>query len=450
VANKKVSPLTDTEIKQAKAKDKEYTMSDGNGLQLVIKTDGRKIWEVRYTIDGKAKQTTIGSYPETPLATSKKIDEDGQEITIIGARQKRDEIKAKVSNGINPIQERKELKAIVKLEEEKIEALNLSQFHLITYEWLSSLKNADITATKRKRAFERDIFPHLCTYDENHIITSSKPIGEIKHGELLKIITEKGKATAETANRLFTDCNRLWTYAVSHDYLDINITHKIDKSNVPKGEKTNLPKITDEKILGELLRAVDVYKGDGGVIVRNLLRFVPLVPLRADNLCKLKWENVDFENAVITIPRSDMKVKNKNLPDFSIPLPYQAVSILKEMKEITGWGKWVFHGSRDLKNHVNKVSGSRALGRMGFNDEVNGRKQTLHSFRGTFASLARTHQKEHGATFETMEAVLDHQESSKVVRAYTHKADYTEQMRELLQWWADYLDEVKKKDIKQL
>ncbi|MCL4431948.1 MAG: integrase arm-type DNA-binding domain-containing protein [Epsilonproteobacteria bacterium] len=428
MANKKITPLTDTEIKNAKPKDKEYTISDGNGLQLNIKPDGRKVWEIRYTIDGKAKKTTGGTYPA---------------VTLAKARAKRDELKSKVINGIDPIKEKKEIKAIIQEKEMEAQTTLTTQFHLITYEWLSTLKSAEVTATKRKRAFERDIFPSFCTYDENHIITSSKQISEITHGELLKIITKKGEATPETASRLFTDCNRLWTYAVSHDYLDINITHKIDKSNVPKGEKTNLPKITDAKILGELLRAIDVYKGDGGVIVRNLLRFVTLLPLRADNLCKLKWEQVDFEKAILTIPRSEMKVKNKNLPDFVLPLPHQAIAILKEIKEITGWGKWVFHGSRSIKNHINKESGSRALGRMGFNDEVNGRKQTLHSFRGTFASLARTHHKEHGATFETMESVLDHQEGNKVVRAYTHKADYTEQMRELLQWWADYLDEVK-------
>lgn len=428
MANRKVSPLTDTEIKSAKPRDKEYSLPDGNGLQLIIKPDGRKIWEIRYTIDGKAKKTTGGTYPA---------------VSLKDARAKRDELKSKVLNGIDPIKEKKEIKAIIQEKEMEAQTTLNTQFHLITYKWLSTLKSADITATKRKRAFERDIFPHFCKYDENHVITSSKQISEITHGELLKIITEKGKATPETASRLFVDCNRLWTYAVSHEYIDLNITLRIDKSVVPKGEKTNYAKITDEKILGELLRSIDTYKGDGGVIVKNVLRFVSLLPLRADNLCKLKWESVNFEKAIITIPRSEMKVKNKNLSDFILPLPHQAISILKEIKEITGWGQWVFHGSRNMKNHVNKVSASRALGRMGFNDEVNGRKQTLHSFRGTFASLARTHHKEHGATFETMEAVLDHQEGNKVVRAYTHKADYTEQMRELLQWWADYLDEVK-------
>lgn len=430
MANRRVSPLTDTEIKNAKPRDKEYSLPDGNGLQLIIKPDGRKIWEIRYTIDGKPKKTTAGSYPS---------------VTLAKVRLKRDELKSKVHNGIDPIQEKKEIKATIEAKEiENQTALN-TQFHKITYEWLSTLKSAEITATKRKRAFERDIFPHLCTYDENHVITSSKQISEITHGELLKIITDKGKSTAETANRLFVDCNRLWTYAVSHDYLDINITHKIDKSVVPRGEKINLAKITDEKILGELIRAIDDYKGDGGVIVRNLLRFVSLLPLRADNLCTLKWENVDFEKAIITIPRSEMKVKNKNLPNFVMPLPYQAINILKEVKEFTGWGQWVFHGFKDINSHVNRESGNKALRIMGFIDEANGRKQTLHSFRGTFRSLSETYATKHNASFEVRERCLDHHEKKEAVRAYTHKADYTEQMRGLLQWWADYLDEVKSK-----
>lgn len=430
MANKKVTPLTDTAIKTAKPREKEYTLPDGNGLQLVIKTDGRKVWEVRYTISGKPKQTTIGTYPA---------------VSLKDARDKRDELKSKVLNGIDPIQEKKEIKATIEAKEVEAQTTLATQFHLITYEWLSTLKSAEITATKRKRAFERDIFPHLCTYDENHIITSSKQLSEITHGELLKIITEKGKATPETANRLFVDCNRLWTYAVSHDYLDVNITHKIDKSTVPRGEKINLAKITDEKILGELIRAIDDYKGDGGVIVRNLLRFVSLLPLRADNLCKLKWENVDFEKAIITIPRSEMKVKNKNLSDFIMPLPHQAIAILKELQPLTGWGQWVFHGLKNTNSHVNNESGNKALRIMGFIDEASGRKQTLHSFRGTFRSLSETYATDHNVSFEVRERCLDHHEKKEAVRAYIHKADYTDQMRILFQWWADYLDAVKSK-----
>lgn len=426
MANKKITPLTDTEIKNAKPKDKEYTLPDGNGLQLNIKPDGRKVWEIRYTVEGKAKKTTGGTYPA---------------VTLAKARSKRDELKAKVSDGIDPIQEKRERKAIIEAKETEKQSLLDGQFHRVAYGWLDTLVNDETTKTKRKRAFERDIFPFLCTYDANKNIISSKHIGEIEHPELLKIIIAKEATAPETARRLLTDCGRLWLYAISHGHASFNITANISKKDtLKKHVKTNYAKITDKTILGELLRAIDSYNG---VIIKNVLRFVSIIPLRADNLCKLKWSYVYFDKSIITIPRSEMKVKDKNMPDFVLPLPHQAIAVLKEIKEITGFGVWVFHGISQPLTHVGKESANKALRGMGFVDEVNGRKQTLHSFRGTFRSLCETHAQKHGATFQTMERVLDHQEPNQAIRAYTHMADYTEQMRELLQWWADYLDEVK-------
>lgn len=427
MANARVEPLGNEQIKEATSKDKDYTLSDGNGLQLVIKTDGRKIWEIRYTVDGKAKKTTGGNYPI---------------VSIDEARLKRDLFKSKVAEGIDPIQEKKELKRIMNAKKDEAIALEASQIHLVTYKWLSTHKCAEGTTVRRKRAFERDLFPHWCEYDKFHHVTASKRMGDITHGELMRIITDKGIGTPETANRLFADCVRLWTYAVSHDYIDINITHKIDKSNIPKQEKKNYAKITDPKMLGELMRAIDTYQGNG-VIVRNLLRFVALIPLRADNVCGLKWDYVDFDNNFITIPRHEMKTKNKNLPDFKMPLPLQAVAILKEVHKFTGWGVWVFHSLRDIHQSISRESANKALRVMGFTDEAKGRKQTLHSFRGTFRSLSETYATQHKASFEVREMCLDHHEKRESVRAYTHRADYTEQMLPLLQWWADYLDGVK-------
>lgn len=427
MGKKKVKPLCDTEIKNAKSKDKKYTLSDGNGLQLLIKPDGKKIWEVRYTLNGKPKATTIGNYPL---------------VTLAEARERRNTFKAKIANGIDPIQEKKQIKALIEEKKLENEALHSGQFHLVAYGWLDTLTNDETTTKKRRRAFERDIFPSLCEYDKQHAIVSSRHINTITHGELLRIINEKEKTAAETARRLLADCNRLWLYAISHGHASFNITTNISKKDaLKKPVKNHYPKITDKKILGELLRAIDEYKGS--VIVRNVLRLVSIIPLRADNLCKLRWNNIDFDKAIITIKRSEMKVKNKTLPDFVLPLPKQAIAILKETQEMTGWGEWVFHGVTNFKTHIGLESANKALRLMGFIDEVNGRKQTLHSFRGTFRSLSETHAREHGASFETMEKVLDHQEANQAVRAYTHKADYTEQMRELLQWWANFLDEIK-------
>ncbi len=425
---RKAIPLTDTEIKKAKPADKDYKLFDGGGLFMLVKTNGGKLWRLKYSFEGKEKLLSLGTYPTTSL---------------LEARAKRDEHKKEIAKGIDPSAERKEIKTNIEIQKIENEALKNGQFHLVAYGWLDTLTNDETTMKKRRRAFERDIFPYLCEYDKQHAIVSSKHIGAITHGELLRIINEKEKTAAETARRLLTDCNRLWLYAISHGHASFNIITNISKKDaLKKPVKNHYPKITDQKILGELLRAIEDYKGS--IIVRNMLRFVSIIPLRADNLCKLKWESVDFDKETITIKRSEMKVKNKTLPDFVLPLPKQAIAILKEVHATTGWGEWVFHGVTNFKTHIGLESANKALRLMGFVDEINGRKQTLHSFRGTFRSLSETYAREHGASFETMEKVLDHQEANQAVRAYTHKADYTEQMRELLQWWADFLDKTKK------
>jgi integrase len=358
----------------------------------------------------------------------------------------RDEYKSKSYAGIDPIDERKKAKEIIAEKIADNQAMSEGQFHKVAYGWLNSLTNAESTHKKRLISFENDIFPSFCTYDKHKHIVSSKHIKDITHPELLKVLLEKEKMAPVVANRRFIDCKRLWRYAINHGHTEINVPDRISADAFKKHEVKHRPKITDERVLGEMLRAMDSYKGEGGIIVRNVLRLTALTMLRIGNLATLKWDNIHLKKGVIIIKRSEMKVKDKNLPDFVLPLSRQAIEILQETKELTGWGEWVFHGIKDSRYHVNKESGNKALRKMGFTDESSGRKQTLHSFRGTYASLARTHHKDHGAVFEALERVLDHQEGNQVVRAYAHMADYTEQMRELLQWWADFLDELKVRD----
>ncbi len=418
--------LTDTAIKGTKIKEKDYLLPDGGGLYLNIKTIGTKVWTIRYSINGKAKKTTLGNYPTVTLAL---------------ARTKRDEFMALVAQSIDPIENKKTQKQVKKIQEEFENIQIAGQFHLVVYRWLDAIKNKydEKTHTKRVRAFERDILPHFSEYDENRNITRSKHISQITHSDLLAVIQEKEKTAAETAHRLLTDCNRVWLFAISENHATFNITANISKQDaLQKHHKKHYPKITDEKILSELLNSIDAYHGQA--ITRQALRLVCYLPLRAENLCALKWEWVDFEKEIITIPRVEMKIKNKNLPDFKLPIPHQAIEILKETQKLTGWGVWVFHGVTNFQVHLGKETLNKALRLMGFNDEAAGRKQTTHSFRGTFRSLTETYAQMHGVSFEAREAALDHQEAKGAVRAYTHKADYTEQIKPLMQWWADYLD----------
>ena len=268
MAKRAVAPLTDTQIKNAKSKDKDYLLADGNGLYLNIKIIGTKVWTVRYTVESTPKKTTIGNYPS---------------VTLQQAREKAKEYQAKAKRGINPTIERKELKHI-ELE------IKEGQFHLVAYGWLKIMetKTGDRTHKKRVSAFERDIFPTFCSYDKDRKIRNSKHIKDITHKELLKCIKDKEQSAPETAHRLLADCSRLWLYAVSNGHADFNITANISKDALVKNSVKHIPKITDEKILGELLRAIDRYSGSK--ITRNALRFVSILPLRRERLAQLKWE----------------------------------------------------------------------------------------------------------------------------------------------------------------
>lgn len=420
---KKVTPLSDTTLRAVKPKEKDYKLFDGDGLYLFVKKTGAKLWRMKYynPITKKENSISFGAYPQ---------------ITLQEARTARDKARKQLKEGTDPMEERKGSDEETKKEIE----LQKSQIHLVFYEWASKLENKESVIQKKIRLFETALFPYFCTYDKNHQITSSRQIKEITHNEILKAVDEKKKTANETSRRLLGDCRTLWNYAIAYGYTDRNIIDIIPKSEKPKKITNNYPKITDEKILANLIRDSENYKGHP--IIRNALRLIPYVMLRAENLTTLKWEYVDFEKKMITIPRSQMKVKDKNLPDFRIPLTDKAVQILNDIKPFTGWSEWVFHAINKSNNPLNPASINKALKIMGYNDEAKGTKQTIHSFRGTFRSLSDTHLQEHNMPFEIRERCLDHNESNSVVRAYTHKADYTRQMRELLEWWERYLEKI--------
>jgi integrase len=164
------------------------------------------------------------------------------------------------------------------------------------------------------------------------------------------------------------------------------------------------------------------------------------IPLRAENLCTLKWSQIDFDKKLMTIPRNQMKLKNPNYEDFKMPLSDEVISILKEQKRElilhTNNQDYVFLGF-DNNTHINKESPNKALKIMEFNRE--GRKIRLHGFRGTFRSMIDTLDTKGQFTYEVKERALDHHEKSKVVRAYSHKGDYFEQLQELMTYWSNFI-----------
>ena len=399
-------PLNDNQVKKAKPKEKAYTLADGQGLQILITPDGRKAWEFIYLSPTlhKRRKSTFGTYPN---------------VTLANARAKRDEWQNLIKQDIDPIDNKREEKAEIKLQKE-------SNFINVVDLWFQSQESRIVHSTfkKKKALFDTTVIPVL----------KHKSIAEIKHDELVQIIKLKAIQTPETAKRLLGYFHDLWQFACTHGYCEHNIVPNIHaKSVLPKIVKKNYACITDPTILKQLVNSIYAYGGH--ISTKNALKLVLHVPLRAGNLVSLKWSFVDFDTATITIPRQEMKAKSGD--DFIIPLSDEAIAILKEQYLFTSHKEYVFVADNGL--HIDEVTPSRALQRMGFNNEALGNKQRLHSFRSTFRSLVDTHQMEHRCSYEAKEKVLDHVVGSGVERAYTQKAVYVEEMRLLLNWWSGYV-----------
>lgn len=402
-----INLLQDITIKKAKPKEKDYYLNDGGGLRIKIKTNSNKVWEYRYTFNSKRKLTTFKSYPIT---------------TLVNARKKRDEYLDLLANGIDPIAKNKEAKK-EKIIDTKGMFLNVAD------EWLQREKKRlrESTYKGKVRVFENDVYPLL----------KNKHMSEIEISDIIKILEIKQLQAREVASKIFNYLDNLFRYAVLKEYCSRNLLSDIRKADVIEPKKVrHYPKITDEKILRELRDAIYTYKGS--LILRNVLKLVLHIPLRAENLCNLKWSYINFNEKSLTIPRELMKVKDENLEDFKIYLTDEVMNIFYDQKPFTEHQQYVFLG-RDNRSSINNESPNKALKILGFNDEEMGRKIRLHGFRGTFRSMIDTLDIDNKFSFELKERVLDHHEANTTVRAYNHKANYFEQFKPLMNFWSDYI-----------
>ena len=404
--------LKDKEIKEAKAKEKLYFFNDGGGLRLAVKPNGTKLWEFRFTINSKRNVTTFKTYPT---------------VTLEQARRKRDEYQKLINDGINPIEYFKQLK------EENILDKN-GMFLNISFEWLKKeeARTSPNTHINKVRAFEKDINPYL----------KNKHIKEVVIKDVVKILEVKLLQSHDVATKIFSYLDSLFRYSVYKGYCNRNILNDIKRGDIiPSKKYRHYSKITDIDKFKELVNSIYTYNGSHSV--RGALKLVLHLPFRAENVCNLKWEYVDFEKKVITIPRSEMKIKDINLDDFKLPMSEEVENILRDQYEISGYQEWVFLGTNN-RSPINSESPNKALKIMGFNDEANGKKITLHGFRGTCRSLLDTLDTENKFSFEAKEKLLDHHNNSKVVRAYTNKSDYFEHIKPIVYFWSDFVLNLRK------
>jgi integrase len=387
-------PLSDTAIRNAKAKDTPYKLADEKGLYALINQAG-KYWRFDYRFEGKRKTLAFGVYPDVPLKD---------------AREKRDEARRKIAAGIDPGAERKATKTA---QAETFEAIAREWFEKVSRTWTAG--HAENVLTR----LEQNIFPWL----------GARPIRDITAPDLLTALrrTEE-RGAPETARRLRQTCGQILAYGIATGRNDRNPASDLRGALPPASKKKHHASITEPKAIGGLLRAIESYQG--GLVTKAALKLAPLVFVRPGELRGAEWSEFNLEAAEWRIHAERMKMREQHI----VPLSRQAVAILRELHPLTGNGRFLFPGERTRERPMSNNTILGALRRMGYaKDEMTG-----HGFR----SMASTLLNEQGWHRDAIERQLAHSERDAVRAAYNY-AEHLPERRKMMQAWADYLDGLK-------
>ncbi len=389
--------LTATSIKNARAVDKPLKLFDGGGLYLLVNPNGSRWWRFKYRYLGKEKLLSFGTYPD---------------ISLKDARDRRDEARKQLAAGIDPGEHRKAMKTTLAFRGE-------NSFEIVAREWFAKYSPnwAAGHSDKIIRRLERDIFPWL----------GGRPIAEITAPDLLATLRRiESRGAIETAHRAQQNCSQVFRYAVATGRAERDSTADLRGALTPVKERHHAS-ITDPKRVGELMRAIDGYRGS--FITKCALRLAPLVFVRPGELRKAEWVEFDLDGAEWRIPAARMKAREQHI----VPLAKQAVAILQDLHALTGDKQHVFPGVRTNGRAMSENTVNAALRRLGYaKDEMTG-----HGFR----SMASTLLNEQGWHRDAIERQLAHAERNNVRAAYNF-AEHLPERRKMMQAWADYLDKL--------
>ncbi|PMQ03716.1 Prophage CP4-57 integrase [Dyella sp. AD56] len=396
--------LTDTTIRKTKPKATPLKLSDGGGMHLLLKPDGSRYWRLSYRFAGKQKTLALGVYPT---------------VTLADARQRREDARRLLANGVDPGAERKARKAQLTV----TIAIEADTFEKVARDWMAWRdkrgETAETTANKDRWRLESYLFPHI----------GLRPISEITAIELrdvLRLVEETGKR--ETASRTKITAGQVFRWAVLEGRTHTDLTASL-RGLFTTPKPTHRAAITDPLKIGELLRSFEEFSGQ--FTTQCALKLAPLVFVRPGELRKAEWSEFDLENAIWRIPGERMKMKAPHV----VPLSTQAIDVLRELVPLTGNGRFVFPGVRTTSRPMSENTINVALRRLGYGKE----EMTGHGFR----SMAASRLNEMGWNADAIERQLAHAESNKVRAAYTHAAQYLEERTRMMQAWADYLQSLK-------
>ncbi|TKI06524.1 tyrosine-type recombinase/integrase [Martelella alba] len=399
--------LSDAKIRTLKPSDKLFKVSDSHGLYLLVKPGGSRHWYLKYRINGKESRIALGAYPA---------------VSLSDARQQREGIRKMLALNINPVQQRAVERGACTPEK---------KFKTVALAWHKSNKKwSQNTADRLLASLNNHVFPVV-----GHLsVAELKPRHFI---DLLKGIEEKG--LLEVASRTRQHLNNIMRHAVHQGLIDTNPAANLDGVTTPPVRR-HYPALPLER-LPELLERIEGYN-QGRELTRLAVLLTLHVFIRSSELRFARWSEIDFRNRVWTIPATREAIAGvrysgrgaKMRTPHIVPLSEQAVTILKQVKDISGEYELVFPGDHNPYKPMCENTVNKALRLMGYDTK---KDICGHGFRAMACSALM----ESGLwSQDAVERQMSHQERNTVRLAYIHKAEHLQARKAMMQWWSDYLD----------
>ena len=405
--------LTDIKVRTAKPTDKQYKLTDGSGMHLLVHPNGSKYWRLQYRFDGKQKMLALGVYPDVSLAD---------------ARTRRDDARNLLANNIDPGDKKKS---------DKIEQEEARTFEQLAVEWHATNKKWSEEHSRRVlKSLEDNLFPAI----------GKRNIADLKTRDLLapiKAVELSGRL--EVASRLQQRTTAIVRYAVQSGLLDYNPAQEMVGA-VASSNRQHRPALQLKRI-PELLRRIDSYTGRP--LTRLAVELTLLVFIRSSELRFARWSESDFETSMWTIPAEREAIDgvkhsqrgSKMRTPHLVPLSHQALAILKDVYKLSGDRDFVFIGDHDHRKPMSENTVNKALRVMGYDTKV---EVCGHGFR----TMACSSLIESGLwSRDAVERQMSHMERNSVRAAYIHKAEHLDERRLMLQWWADFLDANRESEV---
>jgi integrase len=395
--------LTDLHIKRAAPQLKDIWLTDEKGLRLLIKPNGSRYWRLRYRFAGKQKTLALGIYPD---------------VSLKQARLDRDAARQLLFQNIDPSEVKKEKKL-----QNSLHDLNL--FSVLAKEWWENQKGT-WTQDHSNRVWIR-------LRDNSFDLLDKKPIGQIVPKDVIAVTKKIEKRDAlDVARRVLQDVRRVFRYGVQIGRLKINPA--IELQDVIKTRKTKHRPSMQNQELGGFLVELAGYSEKGRDLTRLATQMLVYTFVRSGELRGARWSEFDFANQLWRVPETRMKMRTEHL----VPLSKQVLSILLQVQRITGEYELVFPSERNRNEPMSDNTMRRAIHRLGYDGNTAGKSKAVpHGFRANASSILN----EKGFNPDAIERQLSHVERNGVRAAYLHHARFMDERQDMMQWWADYLDD---------